>query len=278
MLDLKNPVDFYVRKGLYTAHEIDNSAKEVVFNLLFTLETVDCYCVDCGSNSVFKPDDNRPRKSIQGVWSHWPITSFEDWNINLENSTLLETKKFICSRNENHSLIFHFLLKDKNLQKIGQYPSIRDLNIGEINGFKGILKDQYFKEYSTAIGLHSHGVGIGAFVYLRRIVENFIIKPAHEEAKKSAEWSEDQFQMKKMKERIYSLKDYLPDYLVTNKVLYSVVSKGIHELSEDECNEYFPLVTSILNYILTELKEKKETERSKAEMAKKLSDLGGKIK
>jgi len=278
MSDLKNPEDFYVREGLYTVHEIDNSTKEIVYNLLFSLETVDCYCADCGSNSVFKPDDNRPKKSIPGLGSHWPIISFEEWSINLENSTLLETKKFICSRNENHALIFHVLIKDKKLQKIGQYPSIRDLNIAEINGFKSILKDQFFKEYSTAIGLHSHGVGIGAFVYLRRIVENFIINPAHEEAKESAQWSEDEFQKKRMKERIDSLKDYLPDYLVTNKVLYSVVSKGIHELSEDECNEYFPLVTSILNYILTELKEKKETERSKAEMAKRLSDLGGKIK
>lgn len=278
MAEIKNSEDFYIKEGLYTIHEIDNSDKEDLFNLLFTLETVDCYCVECGSNSVFKPDDNRPRKSIQGIGSHWPIESVSEWSTNIEESTILETKKFICSRNDNHALIFHILLKDKKLQKIGQYPSIRDLNISEIKGFKSILKDQFFKEYSTAIGLHSHGVGIGAFVYLRRIVENFIIKPAHEEAKKSAEWSEEDFQKNRMKERIDALKDYLPEYLVTNKVLYSVVSKGIHELSEDECNEYFPLISSVLNYILTELKEKKETEKSKAEMAKRLSDLGGKIK
>lgn len=278
MLDLKNPEDFYVREGLYTTIEIDNSAKEVIFDLLFTQESFDCYCVDCGSFSVFKPDDNRPRQSIQGIGSRFPITSYENWNMNLENSTLLETKKFKCSRNEYHTLIFHILLKDNKLQKIGQYPSIRDLNIAEIKGFKSILKDQYFKEYSTAFGLHSHGIGIGAFVYLRRIIENFIILPAHKEAKKSNDWNEEEFQKKRMKERIDALKDHLPDYLVTNKVLYSVVSKGIHELSEDDCNEYFPLVTSVLNHILTELKERKETEKSKAEMTKKLDELGGKIK
>lgn len=278
MSDLKNPEDFYVKEGLYTTYEINNSIKEVVFDLLFTQRSIDCYCVDCRSNSVFKPEDNRPKKSTPGVGKQWPISSYEDWNTNIEISILLETKKFICSRNENHTLIFHILLKDKKLQKIGQYPSIRDLNIAEIKGFKSILNDQFFKEYSTAIGLYSHGVGIGAFVYLRRIVENFIIKPAHEKAQKSHDWSEGEFQKKRMKERIEALKDYLPDYLVANRVLYSVVSKGIHELSEDECNEYFPLVTSVLNYILTELKEKKETEKSKTEMTIKLGELGGKIK
>lgn len=278
MAELKNPENFYIKEGLYTTHKIDNLDQEDLFNLLFTLETVDCYCVECGSNSVFKPNDNRPRRSIQGIGSHWPIESFSEWLTNIEESTILETKKFTCSRNGNHALVFHILLKDKTLQKIGQHPSIRDLNISEIKGFKSILKDQFFKEYSTAIGLYSHGVGIGAFVYLRRIVENFIIKPAHEEAKKSAEWNEEDFQKKKMKERIDALMDYLPKYLVDNKVLYSVISKGIHELSEEECNEYFPLVSSVLNYILTELKEKKETEKSKAEMTKKLSVLVGKIR
>lgn len=274
---LKNPQEFFINEGLYNSHPIDDSLKEDVFNLLFYMNSIDCYCVDCKSNSIFLPEENRPTVMIPGIRLDRPIDSFSDWEIELQHSNFLINKKFICSRDRAHSLIFVILIKGGSIQKIGQFPSLKDLNISQIKKFKSILKDQYFQEYSTAIGLHSHGVGIGAFVYLRRIIENLIIKPAHEKAKKSHEWSEPEFQKKRIKERIDVLRNSLPEYLVNNQIFYSIVSKGIHELSEKECNDCFPLMSAVLNHILTELKEKEETEKSKIEMANKLSVLGGNL-
>ena len=37
-----------------------------------------------------------------------------------------------------------------------------------------ILGKQYYNELKRSIGLHSHGVGISSFVYLRRIIEKLV--------------------------------------------------------------------------------------------------------
>ena len=48
-----------------------------------------------------------------------------------------------------------------------------DLIIPEIAKYKAVLGTQY-REFSKAIGLFAHGIGIGSFVYLRRIIENLV--------------------------------------------------------------------------------------------------------
>lgn len=39
---------------------------------------------------------------------------------------------------------------------------------------------------------------------------------------------------RRVEDKIKLLKDYLPQMLVDNKVVYGIMSKGIHELSEEE--------------------------------------------
>jgi hypothetical protein len=174
-------------------------------------------------------------------------------------------------------MYFLILVEKGSLQKIGQYPSIADINISKIKKYKKVLGNEFFKEYSTAIGLFSHGVGVGSFVYLRRIVENFIIKPALEEANKVVGFDESAFLKERYKERVQILKPYLPSFLIENPNLYSVISKGIHELNEDECLQYFPVVSSILDLILTEMKEKLEIEERKKSLQSELAKITGQI-
>ena len=60
------------------------------------------------------------------------------------------------------------------------------------------------------------------------------------------------------------MKDYLPKVLVTNKNVYGIVSKGVHELSEEECREMFPYIKAGIELILDDLlaeKERKEKEK-----------------
>lgn len=40
--------------------------------------------------------------------------------------------------------------------------------------------------------------------------------------------------------------------MVTNAILYNIVSKGIHELKEDECRKIFPILQSGIELILEE--------------------------
>jgi len=271
-----DPQTYFIEQGLYHENDISSNEEHNVFDLLHTSQSLDAHCLACERESVFKPIENRPTFGSERFGGPRYIENLKDLGFDFTPFSYISIKKFICTRDDNHQLHFITLIQNDKYQKIGQYPSLKDLNITSIKGFKSILGASFFKEYSMAVGLHSHGVGIGAFLYLRRIVENFVIKPAHEEARLQPDWNESNYQNKRVKQRIAALKDHLPDYFITNSNLYSVLSKGIHELTEDECNKYFPVVNSVMKYILTELKEKSELDRSKIEMTKKLNNISSK--
>ena len=98
---------------------------------------------------------------------------------------------------------------------------------------------------TTAVWLAAEGIGIGSFVYFRRIIENLVFEK-YAEHKESLEISECDFSRLKFDKKIETLKDYLPEALVKNKAIYGIVSKGIHELSEEECLDMFqPLLIGI---------------------------------
>src|SRR5690606_6973283 len=119
------------------------------------------------------------------------------------------------------------------LTKIGQSPPMIDFHLSQIKRYKKLLSNEMQKEFVRAIGLVSHGVGIGSFVYLRRIFEN-LIQQAHQIASENVNWDETQYNESRLSDKIELLKNYLPEFLVENKVLYGIMSKGIHELSEKE--------------------------------------------
>ncbi|MCA1622228.1 MAG: hypothetical protein LC768_12935 [Acidobacteria bacterium] len=156
-----------------------------------------------------------------------------------------------CSRNASHIIRFVLLCENNIVIKIGQFPSIADLSSYDVKKYRKVLGDKYV-ELTKAIGLASHGVGIGSFVYLRRIFEDLISK-AFAKASQVTEWktaNASSFADKRIIEKILSLKDYLPTFLVENRNLYGIVSKGIHELTEEECLEYFPVIKAGIELIL----------------------------
>ena len=57
------------------------------------------------------------------------------------------------------------------MKKIGQYPSVADLSFPELKDYRKVMSKDDDKELKRAIGLHASGIGIGSFVYLRRIFE-----------------------------------------------------------------------------------------------------------
>ncbi|RZK37465.1 MAG: hypothetical protein EOO61_08940 [Hymenobacter sp.] len=135
--------------------------------------------------------------------------------------------------------------------KIGQFPSIADISKDETKRYKSILPNEYYVELNKAIGLYSHGIGIGSFVYMRRIFEKLIFD-TFDEVKEEIEIDYKAFVGLKMADKIGSLSDYLPRTLVEKKALYSVLSKGIHELDENTCKESFPIVRAGIEFILDE--------------------------
>lgn len=182
-----------------------------------------------------------------------------------------------CKRYGDTFIFYCFWIPESSiLMKIGQFPSVADIHVGEIKKYDKLLSKEKLKEFTRAIGLSANGIGIGSFVYLRRIFE-FLINEAKDTAIQGATIKEIDFQKARMDEKIELLKSYLPPFLVENKGMYSILSVGVHELDEDTCLKHFDTLRIGIEIILDEkLEEKKRKE--KIEMAqKKLQELKGKL-
>ena len=164
----------------------------------------------------------------------------------------------------------------KILQKIGQYPSIADFHIAKVKDYSKVLNKEKMKEFTRAIGLVANGVGVGSFVYLRRIFEH-LLEEAHPEAMKSEDWNEEEYRQAKVKDKILLLKDYLPNFLIENIGLYGILSKGIHELEENECLGYFEVVRTGIELILDEKLNEYERKKKQEEAKKKIDALTNKL-
>ena len=143
--------------------------------------------------------------------------------------------------------------------------------------YRKILGKEQFKELTRAIGLKANGVGIGSFVYLRRIFENLIEEASKKAQSEIKEFSEEKYKNSRMDDKIILVKAYLPDFLVDNRKLYVILSTGIHKLSEQECLLYFETVKvgieQILDEKITQIERTAKLKESEKEIGKVLSKL-----
>ncbi|BDX38828.1 hypothetical protein CYCD_21830 [Tenuifilaceae bacterium CYCD] len=198
-------------------------------------------------------------------------------NNNFKTSGGFGTVCLTCKR-YNDEFIFYIYWSPKNrfITKIGQFPTVADFHLGEVKQYKKVISEEKLKELTRAIGLAANGVGIGSFVYLRRIFEH-LIHEAYELAIKDGAVNESDFQKAKMEDKIKMLHSYLPLFLVENKAMYSILSLGIHELDEQTCLSHFDTLRVGIEIILDEkieaIRKKEKIEAAK----KKLSELKGQI-
>lgn len=62
-------------------------------------------------------------------------------------------------------------------------------------------------------------------------------------------------------------------YIVKNHSIYSILSKGIHELSEEECLKYFIPIKNGIELILDENLEKQEKVRKIKETENRIAEI-----
>ena len=80
-----------------------------------------------------------------------------------------------------------------------------------------------------------------------------------------------------MDEKIDLLKEYIPDFLGENSYIYSILSKGIHELDEEECLEIFDILKTGIEIILEEKIEKINKEKRKKFIEKELNKVNSNL-
>lgn len=281
---IPSPREFLLSVPMY--QEIMYAGEQVwnVIDVLYFVGTYDCFCTQCGKEATFqavtpKRPDQYVRNLAQeqalrnlGASSEIPFIQPDVYRVVSQ-----------CTRDKSHLQLFFFLIDRRvrldeskkpsfelSIQKIGQHPSFGDLNLPRLKKYAPVLDKSLLGELNRAVGLASHDVGIGAYVYLRRVFEA-LIEEAHTAAQPQPGWDENTFQQSRMSERIQLLKDHLPNFLVEHPELYSLLSKGIHELSETECLQHFDTLRIGIELILDEKLERKEREKKIQEAKAALS-------
>lgn len=289
---------FLQKKGLYDTMPITEENIGELIVLLNGQVRINSYCTECKTERVFSMEplvyfsvsggeyvknkladevqflqnniygsesDHRKEKGGDWQWKNWQI----------DEIARVLVFKFVCSMSAEHHLDFIVIADNKSFCKIGQYPSVADLTFPELDIYKKVLDVNNRREFGRAIGLFASGIGAGSYVYLRRIFERLLIQ-----AKTTAGSVIDEAEFNKahVDEKITMLADYLPKTLTSNPTLYGILSKGIHELSEEKCIEYFPIVKDCIFMILDEWEEKRRKEEKEKAINAALSKIASQIK
>lgn len=253
--------EMYFSSPLYEKIKPDEfslSALEDLVQQIKDKQIIDLFCIECNKESTFKGEE---------------ITLF------VGEDPLLRVfgMRFTCLRDSSHEAFVYFLVGESYIMKIGQYPSVADIKIREGKPFSRILPSELRAELHRAIGLAAHGVGVGSFVYLRRVFESLILETYEKEYLQDEDVDDkksfEEFLQMRMEERVALLKRYLPEYLVENRKVYAILSKGIHELSEQECLDYFEVVRASIELMLQERTYLIEQRRTKQRIKQELSRL-----
>ena len=297
---MPKPEQFFFNIPLYKHFEIDEENYKDVLRVEFFKGTIDSFCVECKREGIFQRNIELPgvgpvshntrfddvERWLQQTSAWFPSPEPDPRYPNALASESLQnyafrnriiTVEFNCSRNQMHNLLFIFQVDGTKITKIGQYPSLADLQGNELRKYRPVLTAERFRELNRAVGLKAHGVGIGSFVYLRRIIEE-LIDEAHSEAVKDTEWDEELYSRSRVVEKIQLLAEWLPSFLVENRITYSILSKGIHSLNEQECLDYFDAVKVAIELILDEKIQQQERQKKITEASQNLGKITGEMK
>lgn len=286
--------EFLQTKGLYDTMEIteDNifklmelldggvrisaHCKQCKAERVFTMKPVVCYRMDRGeyeqievSNIIYEAQkfycSNSPN----------PLSTMltQSSDIAREKSRII-VLEFVCAMDNSHHLDYVALTDNSIFRKIGQYPSVADLAFPELDKYNKVMSENDRRELGKALGLFANGIGVGSYVYLRRILERLLEKI---KADAGDAVDSDTFTQSRMGEKMKMLQDYLPKTLADNPSIYGILSKGIHELSEEECLSYFIVVKDCLLMIFDEWAQEKEKRNKANSIRSGLSRIASKL-
>lgn len=261
--------ELLVEKGLYDSVDISKEDLEELSKLLSgNGYKIDCFCVKCKEKRSFESVDKKVYQEQGFIYSVLDVGNNRRSRISKKEEEYKQyldrrySLSFKCTRDNEHSILFDLLVTNDKIIKIGQYPSFADISIGDTTKYKSVLGKK-FREYNKSLGLFTHGVGIGSYVYLRRIIESLVFEK-YEAVKENLNIPSSDFENSKFEDKLKTLKDYLPTVLVKNHNIYGIVSKGIHELSEEECISMYPYIKAGIELILDDIiAEKERAEKEK---------------
>jgi hypothetical protein len=218
-----------------------------------------------------------------GLDDHYPDDNYphDDYFVTKLTSKF-HTFLFKCHTciSSEYSFLIEVDIEKSELQKIGQSPSWYSIYNNEIIN-KFLKDDAVF--FTRALRCQSHGYGIGAFSYYRRVLENSIkkilenIRSVHENEGSSEGMKKIDEALEKTSttDKIDIAKDAIPMSLTPGgknplKIIHQCLSIGIHYLSEDDCKDKSEHIRVALSYLITTLSQQNENQKTYIE---KLNEL-----
>lgn len=310
-LPLYTPVSIDVTCGNVQEREINNgyeneyyteTPKEFQYLIRFITESNSAiygYCPNCNKKTYFTVGIG---KKLPDELCSTEICSYTDSKIESDmyipevdevmdslcrklvcfSNALFFDKHFCCPYCQGiykaaYTLAYNKAQKRIVLSKIGQYPHLSLVSKEDIDFYNKILEKFDAKsDYQKAIRNNANGDNIAAFVYLRRVIEKYVDYIYLKNSIKLA-LSHEKFSSLKTLDKISQLKNFVPDMLIQNREIYSVVSLGIHQLNEEKCRELYPCLKDVIDHVLSveleKAREKKITEKFQAMLQKEKQSL-----
>jgi len=259
--DLPTAAEYLLRTPLYQGLKLKPEVhSDLVYELKIGDLDIDCYCVWCEKQTPFK------RSPLQH-------TNYE-WAREMSDGSFLTHMR--CQRDKEHEYDFWLEIRSGVLRKVGQTPSLEDIAYSDVARYRKVLGEQSYRELHRAGGLAAAGIGIGSFVYLRRIFERMIEE--HHKQHSTTGQAVEGFDGMRIEEKIQALRDVLPPLLVRNRKAYGILSKGIHELDEDFCREHFQIVRMAIVRMAEQDFERREAAKADADMERELERVAAAAK
>lgn len=258
---------------LYQAVELEYDAASKVLRGLRTTagQRLDRHCPACGKSTTWTVG----------------IASEDERNAKIENATVIGSGgappkfnwvddlhlRLHCARQSLHKCTLFFAVEAPPVQllfqsrtanadekkkpmpptkilKIGQYPSLTDIQLGTLKEYEEGMTVQQRQEFVRAINTSAHGFNVAACVHYRRVFESvlFDARDAKLKADGTVTWPE--FEKLRTDERIAALREYLPQFMVDHPHLYGILSKAVHELTEQECGQTMPVLRQAIELMI----------------------------
>jgi hypothetical protein len=255
--------EFLIEYGLYRSVRVDGLNEDLEDDLRENEIKFDAYCPGCGQSSIFhKSASAKPTPSLRG-------------GVLVPAPKAAAFQAYLRCARAGHVLIFYLRCADDQLMKVGQIPSYADLLVGELGDDAKVLDPPDRRELVKAHRLFSSDAAVGGFVYLRRVFER-LIERVRAEAESAGE-SFEGWREQRMGERIAALSSHLPRAVVANAGVWTILSAGIHALTEEDCKRYFPVLRAALVQILHQEAAQRQRSTDEADMKKAVGSILGEI-
>jgi len=266
----------------YKSEEFDLKDKVRINNFLKLLNgnnvNITTKCIECGREYAFMMEHQKEYFDLQRAsdgrmqlfhGNKYVRIEFEDYETyNLEYL-------FKCTKNKEHIYTMYItVIQRRNIfevVKTGQYPNKEDIQGFDFDEYKKVLeKYDIYKDYKNAYVCNCHNFSVASYAYIRRVFEKILVSFIEVKKEKTGKEPKDN----KVENKIKFTSDmFCDDIRPLLTMLYSVLSKGVHQLSEEECKKYYDTLHAIIKMQLADMEAERQKEEKKKSLSKELSKI-----